>query len=175
MTALGEGGREEADAEPGAGTGPDVQLVDPAILEEVAALEAAQPAPSTVFSWPRSIAWSLAFALVGSALFAGMSYATEAQFGIVSIVIGVLAGMGAARGGRGTRAQIIGAVAAAIGYFVGQILAVAAVVGSPFFDLPMEIYLELIRLLLEQTFSTMDALFLAIAVYEGWRIPRVRT
>jgi hypothetical protein len=128
-----------------------------------------------VFSWPLSIASSLALALVGSALFAGIAYATDTQFGLISIVIGVLAGLGAARGGRGKRAQIVGAACATVGYFAGHVMVFAVIGGSEFFELPAEKYVEMLRLIATQTFSTMDALFLAIAVWEGWSIPRVRT
>jgi hypothetical protein len=154
---------------------PVVHFPEPVLAAEVAALEAAQTQLPATFSWPVAIAWSLGLALVGSALFAGVAYATEAQFGIVSIVIGVLAGIGAARGGHSRRAQIVGAASAAIGYFAGQIMVVAVMVGSRFFELPTEAYVDMLGLLVEQTFTSMDALFLGIAVYEGWMIPRVRT
>jgi hypothetical protein len=160
--------------------GPAVQFPDPALVAEVAALEAARPDAPATFSWPLAIGWSLGLALVGSALFAGIAYLTGSQFGLISIVIGILAGVGAAKGGRSRRAQIVGASAGAIGYFAGQIMAVIALalsdplVGTRFFELPAEKYVELLQLLATQTFSTMDVLFLGIAVYEGWSIPRVR-
>ena len=152
-----------------------VEFPDPEVVAQIARVEAAQERPVVRFSWPRGVVFALAFALAGGALFAGVVYATQMQLGIVSVVIGVAAGIGAARGGRSREAQIVGAVAAAIGYFAGMLLAVAAMVGfEKFFRLPIAQIGEVCVLLVKQTFSGIDALFLGIAVYEGWKIPRAR-
>lgn len=127
------------------------------------------------FSWPKGIAFALAFALAGGGLFAGVVYATQVQLGILSIVNGVAAGIGAARGGRSREAQIVGAAAAAIGYFAGMLLVVAAMVGiAAFFRLPLDRIGQACWLIVKGTFSSIDALFLGIAVYWGWKIPRAR-
>jgi len=152
----------------------EVTFPDPAAVAEVARVEAERPHAAIEFVWFKGIAWALALGLAGSAVFAGVVYATNAQFGIISIVIGALAGIGAARGGRSRRAQIVGASVATIAYFVGQLLAVIALVGAEFFDLPFDAVARLMWRMIEQTFTTRDALFLAIAVYNGWIIPRAR-
>jgi hypothetical protein len=156
-------------------TGPVVTFPDPNLVAQVAAIEAEQPQQALAFRWAPSIIFALLFAFAGGAIFAAVAYITKSQFGIVSILIGIGAGIGAARGGRGVKAQVIGALAAAVGYFAGQLMAVAALVGMKFFQLPFSMILDVIKLMVEQTFTTMDALFLGIAVYEGWIIPKVRT
>lgn len=154
---------------------PVVSFPDPALVAEVAAIEAVQDRPVMTFQWVKAIAWALAFALAGGGVFATVAAATEAKFGLVSIVIGVFAGIGAVKGGRSQHAQIVGASTAAIGYFAGQLMAVAAIVGvSRFVKLPIDMIGNLMWLMLKRTFSSIDVLFLAIAVYEGWKIPRAR-
>ena len=155
--------------------GPGVHFPDPALIEQVARLEAQQASAPITFSWVVGIAWALIFALAGGAVFAGVVYVTQTQLGIVAIVIGVGAGIGAAKGGRSKQAQIVGAAAAAIGYFAGMVFAVAAMVGiETFVSLPIDQIGQLCWLIVKGTFSSIEALFLGIAVYEGWKIPRAR-
>ena len=144
------------------------------MVAQIARVEAAQERPVVRFSWPKGIAFALAFALAGGALFAGVLYATHTQLGIVSIVIGVAAGIGAARGGRSREAQIVGAVAAALGYF-GMFLFAMMIIGPDvFFRLPADRLVEVCSLIVKDTFSGINVLFLGISVYEGWKIPRAR-
>lgn len=152
-----------------------VEFPDPEVVAQIARLEAAQARATVAFSWPKGIAFALAFALAGGALFAGVAYATQTRLGILSIVNGVAAGIGAARGGRSREAQIVGAAAAAIGYFAGMILVVVGVVGmEKFFSSSLEQIGQVCWVVVKATFSSIDALFLGIAVYWGWKIPRAR-
>jgi hypothetical protein len=152
-----------------------VEFPDPAVVAQIARLEGAQARAPVTFSWPKGIAFALAFALAGGALFAGVVYATQTRLGILSIVNGVVAGIGAARGGRSREAQIVGAAAAAIGYFAGMFLMIAAMVGmEEFFSLPLDRIGQACWLVVKATFSSIDALFLGIAVYWGWKIPRAQ-
>jgi hypothetical protein len=152
-----------------------VEFPDPEVVEQIARLEGAQASAPVTFSWPKGIACALAFAIAGGALYAGVVYATKMQVGIVSILIGVAAGSGAARGGRSREAQIVGAPAAAIGYFAGMLLVIAAMLGmEKFFSLPLDRIGQACWLVVKSTFSSIDALFLGIAVYWGWKIPRAR-
>jgi hypothetical protein len=163
----------EGEAEPARG-GPIVTFPDPALVAELAVLEAAEPRAAVSIAWWKGVAWALAFALAGGALQAAVGYAAHMQLGIISIVVGVLAGIGAAKGGRSRRAQYVGAGAAAIGYFAGQHLLAIATVGWRFFELPADQLWAFEQALVKGTFSSMDALFLAIAIYQGWTIPRAR-
>jgi len=152
-----------------------VEFPDPEVVAQIARLEGAQARAPVTFSWPKGIAFALAFALAGGALFAGVVYATQMRLGIVSIVSGVIAGIGAARGGRSREAQIVGASAAAIGYFAGTFLVVVATVGMDrFFQLSLDQIGQVCWVVVKATFSSIDALFLGIAVYWGWKIPRAR-
>jgi hypothetical protein len=150
--------------------GPLVTFPDPQLVEQVAAAEAPRPAGAVVFSWARSIAFALGFALVGAVPYAGVLVSGR-QLGIVALLIGFAAGIGAARGGRGRNAQIIGASAAALGYVAALAMAVVWIVGVK--DLSM--VTKLVWLLLRETFSGMNALFFAIVVYQGWKLPRALT
>jgi hypothetical protein len=145
------------------------------VVAQIARLEGAQARAPVTFSWPKGIAFALAFALAGGALFAGVAYATHTQLGILSIVNGVAAGLGAARGGRSREAQIVGAAAAAIGYFAGVLLVVVVMGGiDKFFSLSIDQIGQVCWVVVKGTFSSIDALFLGIAVYWGWKIPRAR-
>jgi hypothetical protein len=152
-----------------------VEFPDPEVVAQIARLEGAQASAPVTFSWPKGIAFALAFALAGGALFAGVVYAIQMRLGIVSVVSGVVAGIGAARGGRSREAQIVGAAAAAIGYFAGTLLVVAVMIGMDrFFSLSLDQIGQACWLIVKETFSGIDALFLGIAVYWGWKIPRAR-
>ncbi len=152
-----------------------VEFPDPEVVAQIARLEGAQARAPVTFSWPKGIAFALAFAVAGGALFAGVVYAMQIQLGILSILNGVAAGIGAARGGRSREAQVVGAAAAAIGYFAGTLLVVVAMLGmDKFFSLSLDQVGRLCWLVVKATFSSIDALFLGIAVYWGWKIPRAR-
>jgi hypothetical protein len=152
-----------------------VEFPDPEVVAQIARIEGAQARAPVTFSWPKGIAFALAFALAGGALYAGVVYATQTRLGIVSILNGVAAGLGAARGGRSREAQIVGAATAAIGYFAGMLLVVVAMVGiDEFLRLSLDQIGQACWLVVKGTFSNIDALFLGIAVYWGWKIPRAR-
>jgi hypothetical protein len=152
-----------------------VEFPDPEVVAQIARLEGAQARAPVTFSWPKGIALALAFALAGGALFAGVVYAMQMRLGILSIVNGVAAGIGAARGGRSREAQIVGAAAAAVGYFAGMFLVVVAMVGmDEFLRLSPDQIGQVCWLVIKGAFSSIDALFLGIAVYWGWKIPRAR-
>jgi len=154
--------------------GPSVELPPEAELEQLEQLEATQSEPDT-FNPVLSIAWSLGLGSLGAAIWALITVVTDYQLGIIAIVLGILAGVGAARGGRTPQSQIVGAVSAAICYFVAQILTIFALLsadgnGMAIFD-PAVMGI-LLGEILEETFSSMSVLFLGLAVYEGYRRPR---
>ncbi|HFE45440.1 MAG TPA: hypothetical protein ENJ18_08080 [Nannocystis exedens] len=154
--------------------GPSVELPSAAELEQLEQLEAVQSEPDT-FNPLLSIAWSLGLGSLGAAIWALITVVSDYQLGIIAIVLGILAGVGAARGGRTPQSQIVGAVSAAICYFVAQILTVVALLSKEgqeisIFD-PGVMEVMLIEIL-KGTFSSISVLFLALAVYEGYRRPR---
>lgn len=118
---------------------PRVTLPDEAIQNDITQVENDGGSSEPVVFRPLvSALWAFGLALVGAAIWAGISYATDYQLGIVAIVIGVLAGVGAARGGRCRRAQYIGAGAAAFGFFSGQIILIFAMLLGGAFDAQLE-------------------------------------
>lgn len=205
--------------------GPRVVLPEPEDYAELA--QEFEPPPR--FSLVRSVFFASLFGFVGAAIWAAVTLVTDYQIGLIAVAIGVLAGLGAAMGGRGRPAQIVGAVISAAAYFVGQtIIVIAFAVGSapeatneitpnpteivaadavaPTEHAPAEqapapasdlapgadvaavqdgtdetegglimMILALILMIVQATFSDfMNVLFLGIAVWEGWRIPRVQ-
>ena len=149
-------------------------LPDPAALAEAEFIERAQ-LPKRDFDFRVSLLTSAAWALGGALVWALVVYLTGYNIGLFAIGIGVLAGLGAARGGRGKTAQYIGAACATAGYFVGQMGAYMALViskgGVPDERQLMLIIPALMLLVLKVTFTGINAVFLGFAVYEGYRIP----
>lgn len=220
---------ENSDSEspkPAERKGPRVILPDATAQTVVQSIETAAPLAHARRPFFGFVA-SLGLGLIGAAVWAGITLATDYQIGLVAIVIGLLAGVGARMGGPGRGAQWTGAICAAIAYFVGQtaIIVVLMATQPGLFDpdegevrtppatttqpaespdsgasdaqvsdsqaerddlpdwlpSPDEMH-PLIALAIAlaaafvlgvvSTFSSMGVIFLAIAVYEGYRIPR---
>ncbi len=157
---------EEAAAAPAAG--PRVELPSATELGELDALETEASAPE-VFRPAVAVAWSFGLGGLGAAIWAFITYVTEYELGIIAILLGILAGVGAARGGRTKESQLVGAVAAAACYFLAQILVVFAIAGFDKLD-PSVLGLVLVAII-KETFSSMGILFLGIAIFEGYRRP----
>ncbi|MCZ6684103.1 MAG: hypothetical protein O7B26_13060 [Planctomycetota bacterium] len=161
--------KRDADGhEAGARKGPRVILPDARVQTVVESIETAVPVMQQRRPFV-GFAASLGLGLVGSAIWAGITLATNYQLGLVAIVIGVLAGIGARMGGPGREAQWTGAICAAICYFVGQTAIIAAYPGLWEQE---NVLINSFKYAVGETFSGMGIIFLAIAVYEGYRIPR---
>ncbi|CAN0594286.1 unnamed protein product, partial [Laminaria digitata] len=76
----------------------------------------------------RALVGSASLGAVGAIAWAAVTVITDYQLGLLAIGIGLLAGFGAAYGGRGKKFQVIGASCAAGSYFLGQFLIVIAIV-----------------------------------------------
>lgn len=162
----------------------------------------------------RSVVWALVLGVAAAIGWALITVLTGYQLGLIAIVVGALAGVGAAKGGRSKQAQVVGAAAAAFAYFLGQGITVIALLAQqgpvpdeasssadspepvasaslasdtsavesmetqPVDSAPAEpvgivaAFGLLFVALLQDTFTSLGVLFLAIAVWEGWRIPR---
>ena len=144
--------------------------------DTIESIEAATSQPDT-FQPARAILWSFGLGGLGAVIWAFITVVTEYELGLIAILLGIMAGVGAARGGRTPQSQIVGAVAAAVCYFLAQLLVVFAIVFSgaeqpaPSVGLGMLVGIVLVEIV-KQTFSSMGVLFLGIAVYEGYRRPR---
>ena len=128
----------------------------------------------------RAVPAALAAAIVGAGLWALVVYVTSMKLGLVVIAIGVLIGYAVRTAGHGRSQQfaILGGASAAFSWALGTVLCDVAFVakdaGIPFVD-------ALGRLGLSGGFSLalraadgMDLLFLAIAVWEGYKFSRLR-
>ena len=153
---------------------PTIVLPDPELLAEAEFIERAE-LPQRAFDFRTSLTTSLTWSMGGALGWAAIVYLTGYNIGLIAIAIGMLAGVGAARGGRGAQAQKIGAACAALGYFVGQTGAFMALLvskhGVPEPTQLIYILPVVFLLVLKVTFTSINVVFLGIAVYEGYRIP----
>lgn len=202
---------------------PRVVLPDePAEFDPDSEAEAPGPPPSVM----RALIGSAGLGGVGAIAWAAVTLITDYQLGLLAIGIGLLAGVGAAYGGKGQKFQVIGASCAAGSYFLGQFLivialvmgqagtadeppvepaptgeqalavdgvggtAVAAEPGQSEIGIDADLADPLPQedpgpdgffgamalvffLIVQETFSSgMSVLFLGLAVYEGWKLPR---
>jgi len=208
---------------PPQGDSPRVVLPDePAGFDPDAEQEVPGPPPSVV----RALVASASLGAVGAIAWAAVTVITDYQLGLLAIGLGLLAGFGAAYGGKGKKFQVIGASCAAGSYFLGQFLIVIALVmgqagtaneppvepaptgeqavaadpvnGTAVAAKPADSEIGLdadladapptedpgpegffgamalvFFLIVQETFSSaMSVLFLGLAVYEGWKLPR---
>jgi hypothetical protein len=114
-------------------------------------------------------------ALVGAALWALITSLTNFQIGFMAVGVGVLAGYGVRKFGQGIDARfgIVGAVLSLAGCLVGNLFvicyAASAQSGLPFIETLSSITPTLYAELLKESFSPIDLVFYAIAVYEGYK------
>jgi hypothetical protein len=124
------------------------------------------------------IAAGIAAMLVGAVLWAVITVTTEFQIGFMAIGVGVLVGFAIRRfgGGRTMAFALAGAVLALLGCVLGNLFSVIGflskqegmalgevagfVLGNP----------SMAVMFMRESFSAMDVLFYAIAVYEGYKL-----
>lgn len=210
--------------------GPRVILPDVRAQIEAMAIENAPPPPPPAWRPLIGIVMSLLLGMFGAAIWAGITIFSGYQLGLVALVVGVLAGIGARVGGPGRPAQWTGAVCALVCYFAGQSGILAYEIGDYALEHPGEfsgraatsqsagpgqravgesepaaagasaptstsaadereagpqatsmsevvkafamLAAVIVMSAVTWTFQGMGILFLAIAVYEGYRIPR---
>ena len=122
-----------------------------------------------------AIAAGLGSALAGAVLWALVVYLTGYQIGLIAIAVGALVGFAVREAGRGVDMKfgILGAVCAALGWVLGTIMVDVAMVAQfenlPFLEVLGQLDAGKMVALLQATSDAMDLLFLAIAVYEGYR------
>ncbi|MBU48459.1 MAG: hypothetical protein CL920_07180 [Deltaproteobacteria bacterium] len=118
----------------------------------------------------------LVAALFGAGIWAGITYATNTKFGLVALLIGVMAGYGVRIFGKGidTHYRYIGAFLALVGCVAGTILTVALLLnkakGVPVADLLFNP--RFIVAVMKNT-QPFDYLFYAIGIYEGYQFSLV--
>lgn len=175
--------------------GPRVVFPPPEQLAEVERIERAVLAEGPYRPLP-GVVCAAAFAAVGAASWAVLTAATGLQLGVVALLVGILAGVGAARGGRGRAGQVIGAGAALAGCLLGELLCLAAAYAGAAtealvlvdpqlamalearghatvpldaaFDLAWRTYPDH----LARELTSVGVVLLALAVFQAWSIPR---
>lgn len=143
-------------------------------------LRQAAAAMGTNVNWPLAAAGGLIGAAGGALVWWGFTIATGIAFGLVAIVIGFAAGKGvvlASGGKRHVGLQILSAAIATLSFFYASylvdrtfILEAAAEDGSPLM-IPLLPASDLFVAVIGAGFDAMDLVFLAIVLYEAWKIP----
>ena len=124
---------------------------------------------------PSAIAAGLLAAIVGAVLWALITIAAKYQIGFMAIGVGLLVGFAVRYFGNGISTQfgVIGAIAAFLGCFTGNLLStagfIAAAQDTSFFQVLSMYDLTTIIEMTTQAFNVMDILFYGLAVYEGYR------
>ena len=122
-----------------------------------------------------SIAAAVA-ALVGAALWAGITLGTGYRIGFMAIGIGLLVGFAVRVFGKGIDRAfgIVGAVFSLLGCAAGNLLAICGLLAAqqnlPLQDVLGHLDAELTGQLMWAAFSPMDLIFYGIAVSEGYRL-----
>jgi hypothetical protein len=135
---------------------------------EVAALRARQ-------NFALAVPVGIAAAVVGAALWAGFVYVTGYELGLIAIAVGALVGLAVRAVGHGVDMKfgILGAACAAFGWALGLVLCdvafLAKEAGQPFLDVFGRLGVGNSLSLALEAADPMELLFLAIAVYEGYR------
>ena len=124
---------------------------------------------------PLAIISGIFAAIIGGIIWAVITVATEYQIGYMAIGVGFLVGFSVRYFGKGidTIFGIVGALLALLGCLLGNLL---STIGFAFKDAE-ESFLEIIPLInynllpeiMVETFSPMDVLFYAIAIYQGYK------
>jgi hypothetical protein len=117
----------------------------------------------------------LGAAIAGAVVWAVFVYFTQLKLGLVVIIVGLMVGYVVREVGKGVDRQfgILGAVCAAFGWALGTVLCdvafLAKSVGRPFFDVLMALGVGNSISMAVSAADAMDFVFLAIAVWEGYR------
>jgi hypothetical protein len=129
---------------------------------------------------PAAIAGGLVAAIAGALVWALVTVTIKFQIGFMAVGVGFLVAWAVRTLGKG-RTQafgIIGGVFALLGCLLGNLLStcgfIAADRGQPVVSVALKVLGDpsLAMSLLQATFSGMDLLFYAIAVYEGYKLAR---
>lgn len=114
--------------------------------------------------------------LVGAVAWAGITVVTGYQIGFMSIGIGFLVGFAVRTLGKGISSPfgVVGAIFSLVGCGLGNLLAVLAMVaeneGIEFFSALSQLNFPMMQELMVATFTPMDLLFYAIAIYYGFKL-----
>lgn len=143
---------------------------DPAVVEQaIAQLRDEQ-------DFNLGLAAGLVAALIGAALWAGITIVTKYQIGWMAVGVGFLVGFAVRQFGRGIEPRFgyLGAALALLGCGLGNLFAVLGIVAGhehvSFFTLLGRVRWTAVPQIMAATFSPMDVLFYGIALYEGYKL-----
>lgn len=117
----------------------------------------------------------LVAAVVGGAIWAGVTVATEYQIGWMAVGVGFLVGIAMRKAGKGIDQifGVVGAVMSLVGCLLGNLFTVAYFISMQTGDSMMgvlgQLDMEIITDLMMATFQVMDILFYGMALYFGYR------
>ncbi len=158
--------------------------VDLAPAEAPAPPEARPEPPTQVALGPlgylRAIGAGLMAAVIGAVLWDKFVFYTHIQFGLVAVFIayGVAVAVKKAAGGHNDGLSWVGAALAAFCMLLGYVLLANDAVMADreasvrFGSIPLLVRVPLMFPLVVKTLDLMDWVFVAIGVYEGWKVPR---
>jgi hypothetical protein len=120
----------------------------------------------------------IAAAFVGASIWAVITVVTKFQIGWMAVGVGFLVGYAVRIFGKGisTPFGVVGALCALLGCLLGNLLSACGFIangqGASVVDVVLSVLLQpaLAFEILKVTFSPMDVLFYAIAVYEGYKL-----
>ena len=154
---------------------------EPAAAAAVASAAPTDPlAVAPTGNLPAALGAGLVAALAGAIVWAVITVATQMQIGFMAVGVGFLVAWAVRRFGQGAHPVygVLGAALALLGCVAGNLLSACSFLATSQGKGLMEI-LGLVAAhpavagrLLEATFSGMDLLFYAIAVYEGFKLSR---
>lgn len=127
-------------------------------------------------NFPLALIAGAAAAAIGAAAWTAITVVTGYQIGFMAIGVGLLVAftMRATGKGMSPKFQFAGAAYALLGCAAGNFLTVCWFIaqheGMPFVDVLTQIDPAAIPEIMISTFSGMDLLFYALAVYEGYRL-----
>jgi hypothetical protein len=135
-------------------------------------------APDTRSNLGLGIAAGLVATLIGAVLWAVITVTTEFQIGFMAIGVGVLVGFAVRRFGNGTAQAfgIAGGALSLLGCVIGNLFTVIGFISNQE-SMPLTQVAGIVLadpsmtvMLMRESFSAMDILFYAIAVYEGYKL-----
>jgi hypothetical protein len=125
---------------------------------------------------PFAVIFGSIAALVGAALWAAITVATEYQIGYMALGVGALVGVAVRYTGKGID-QIFGILGAALslaGCVFGNFLSIVGMIAKEnslnFFDVFSNFQFNMIVQIMVETFSPMDIVFYGLAVYTGFKL-----
>ena len=158
----------------------DAVFCRPCFNNLTAQLQQVVAAQGEDINYPMAVAGGLLGAVIGVVAWWGFTVVTNIAFGLVAVVIGFAVGKGVVllSGNRRSQGlQITSVIISTLGFVYASYLVNRTLVQKAFAEQGQEMLLPLIPSpevlinVLKVSFGLMDVVFLAIVVYQAWKIP----